>query len=181
MIYDNFYEDCEKYKEILHKFNQIHNITALKNIDEAIEDSIKPLEFLQIYPKIAIDIGSGGGFPAIFLAMNLRHTTWHLFEPNAKKSAFLSYVKVALNLDNIQIYSAKIERCAKFKADFITSRALMKIPDLLAISRGFYDENTTFLFYKGSNARDEISPNLQKNVRILNDNRRNYVFMDKIC
>lgn len=181
MIYENFYEDCEKYKEILHKFNKIHNITALKNIDDAIEDSIKPLEFLQIYPQNAIDIGSGGGFPAIFLAMNLRHTSWHLFEPNAKKSAFLSYVKIALSLENVKIYSAKIQNCVKFRADFITSRALMKITDLLVISRGFYDEKTTFLFYKGSNVKNEISPNLQKNARILNDKNRNYVFMDGIC
>lgn len=177
-IPNNFYENCDKFKEILAKFNKIHSFTTYKNIDDVIEDSIKPLEFLDFYPKNAIDIGSGAGFPAIFLAMVLKNCNWNLYEPHQKKSSFLNYTKVALNLNNVMVYAAKIEDCKKFRADFITSRAVMKTKDLLKICNGFYDENTKFLFYKGSSVEDEIDG---LNAKILNDGVRNYLFMEEIC
>ncbi|WP_033916194.1 16S rRNA (guanine(527)-N(7))-methyltransferase RsmG [Campylobacter sputorum] len=177
-IPDNFYEKCDKFKELLYKFNTIHSFTTYKNIDDVIEDSIKPLEFLNFYPKNAIDIGSGAGFPAIFLALILKDCKWSLYEPHTKKSSFLNYVKVALNLENIIVYNAKIESCKKFIADFITSRAVMKTKDLLQICNGFYDENTKFLFYKGSSVEDEIQ---DLNTKIFNDGVRNYLFMEKLC
>lgn len=54
--------NLKKYYKLL----TIHSFTTYKNIDDVIEDSIKPLRFLKFLSKNAIDIGSGAGFPAIF-------------------------------------------------------------------------------------------------------------------
>lgn len=175
----NFCDDekFQKFKEILEKFNQIHSLTTYsgEKIDENIKDSLDGLEFIQKYPKIAIDVGSGAGFPAIFLAMALPLCEWNLFEPNPKKSAFLRYAKVNLGLKNITIFSEKIENSSKFIANLITSRALGELKFIAKICDGFYDENSEILLYKGSRAKAEISD--FKNVQIFQKNGRNYIYL----
>lgn len=152
----DFKEKIDNFSEILSSFNKIHNLTNYKNLDFVIKDSLDGLKFITNSPKIAIDIGSGAGFPAIFLALALKDCKWHLFEPNHKKSAFLTYVKINLKLENVIIHPKKIEDEVKFKADLITSRAVMKTYKILEISNGFYDKKTLFLLYKGSSVEDEV-------------------------
>ena len=52
----------------------------------------------------------------------------------------------------------------------------MKTADLIEICQGFYDENTTFLLYKGSNAKFEIEE-LKCDKQIYCQNERNYVVL----
>ena len=88
-----FDEKVKAYAQIFTKFNAIHSLSNYKDISEQVLDSIKPLEIFDLSAKTAIDVGSGAGFPAIFLALAMPQTKWHLFEPIAKKSSFLSYAK----------------------------------------------------------------------------------------
>lgn len=171
---DKFDENVAKFGEILAKFNKIHSLTKYENLSQVVKDSILPLKFLDFSPKVAIDVGSGAGFPAIFLAMKMPFCQWHLFEPNPKKSSFLSYVKVELSLQNVLVHSQKIQNCAKFRADLITSRALMKSGDLIEICKGFYDKDSKFLLYKGSSVEAELG-NLK--AQIWQEQNRNYVLI----
>lgn len=152
-----FEKRVEIYKNLLKKFNQIHNLTHFKNIDENIQDSIEILNFIDLTKaQNIIDIGSGAGFPAIFLSF-LLDSRFYLFEPNAKKAAFLRSVKVECELKNLTIFKEKVQNHkAQFKADFITSRALMKAKDLVQICQNLSDENTSFILYKGSEAKKEM-------------------------
>ncbi|MEB2812236.1 16S rRNA (guanine(527)-N(7))-methyltransferase RsmG [Campylobacter upsaliensis] len=152
-----FEKRVEIYKNLLKKFNQIHNLTHFKNIDENIQDSIEILNFIDLTKaQNIIDIGSGAGFPAIFLSF-LLDSRFYLFEPNAKKAAFLRSVKVECELTNLHIIKEKVQNHkAEFKADFITSRALMKAKDLVQICQNLSDENTSFILYKGSEAKKEM-------------------------
>ena len=97
-----FDENCEKFSEIILKYNKIHNITGAKTkqkIFENIEDSLYPITFLETKKiKKAIDVGSGAGFPGLVLAMAMQNTSFTLFEPIAKKSSFLHLVKTTLGL-----------------------------------------------------------------------------------
>ena len=172
----DFDAQTAKFSEILAKFNRVHSLTNYKNLNEQIADSIAPLEiFPQIWgAKTAIDVGSGAGFPAIFLAMILRECEWHLFEPSPKKSAFLSYVKAELNLTNVRVKSCKIEDGEPFTAQLITSRALMKTKDLLGICDGFFDAQTQILLYKGSSVQSELD---ELKAQIYGRGNRNYVFI----
>ena len=156
-----FNEKVKAYAQIFAKFNKVHSLSNYKDISEQVLDSIKPLEIFDLSAKTAIDVGSGAGFPAIFLALAMPRTKWHLFEPIAKKSSFLSY--------------AKIELADKFMADLITSRALSKTKELIKICEGFYDENTKFLIYKGSSVMEEISG---IDAQIYNEKNRNYIFFN---
>ena len=156
-----FEEKVKAYAQIFTKFNKVHSLSNYKDISEQVLDSIKPLEIFDLSAKTAIDVGSGAGFPAIFLALAMPRTKWHLFEPIAKKSSFLSY--------------AKIELADKFTADLITSRALSKTKELIKICEGFYDEDTKFLIYKGSSVMDEISG---IDAQIYNEKNRNYIYFN---
>ena len=89
------------------------------------------------------------------MALALPLCEWHLFEPNQKKAAFLTYAKVSLALANVKIHAERVQDGAKLRTDLISSRALMSARSLIEICRGFYDENTTFLLYKGSGAEAE--------------------------
>lgn len=167
------------YEDIFIKFNKIHNLSTYKNLDEVAKDSLGILDFMDIKgAKVAIDIGSGAGFPAVFLAMKMSECLFHLFEPNAKKSSFLSYAKAHLGLENIVVHSKKIEDEEPFRADIITSRAAFKVADLLSLSKGFYDENTLFALFKGSSIEAELSGlKAQISIEKGKSKERNYVFI----
>ncbi|AXP08503.1 16S rRNA (guanine(527)-N(7))-methyltransferase RsmG [Campylobacter hepaticus] len=164
------------YKDILEKFNRVHNLTHLKNIDENIFDSIKILDFYDFsQAKNIADIGSGAGFPAIFLAFLLKNN-FHLFEPNAKKAAFLRKIKIECDLKHLNIYKEKIENFqAIFKADIITSRALMDTPSLLKICKNISNKNSIFILWKGSGIYEELKH--IKNYKIFENNFRKYCIL----
>ncbi|EAK0980326.1 glucose inhibited division protein B [Campylobacter lari] len=180
---DDFFKKITLYKKILKKFNAVHNLTHLENIDENIIDSVKILDFYDLSAKKNIaDIGSGAGFPAIFLACILQESEFFLFEPSAKKASFLRVVKTELNLINVNIIKEKLQNHHPFKVDLITSRALMDIKPLIEISNGFYDKKTLFLLYKGSEVYDELQG--MKDYKIFNCGFRNYCLLkvkEKLC
>lgn len=162
----NFLETCDiktfenkvqVYKNLLEKFNHIHNLTRFKNIDENIVDSLKILDFKDLnFAKNIVDVGSGAGFPAVFLAFILK-AEFYLFEPNAKKAAFLRAVKIECELENLHIFKQKIEECKpEFKAELITSRALMSIKCLMNLCKKLCYEKSVFILWKGSEVYKEL-------------------------
>ncbi|EAW0606579.1 16S rRNA (guanine(527)-N(7))-methyltransferase RsmG [Campylobacter lari] len=180
---DDFFQKITLYKELLKKFNSVHNLTHLESIDDNIIDSIKILDYCDLTDKKKIvDVGSGAGFPAIFLACILENSIFFLFEPSVKKASFLRVIKTELNLINVNIIKEKLQNHPPFKVDLITSRALMDIKPLIEISNGFYDEKTSFLLYKGSEVYDELKG--MKDYKIVNCGFRNYCLLkvkEKLC
>lgn len=154
---EDFRAKLKIYKELLNKFNRIHNLTQLKNIDENILDSIEILKYFDFSKaKNIVDIGSGAGFPAIFLSFILP-SNFHLFEPNPKKAAFLRSIKIECDLTNLTIHKEKVENCKSvFKADIITSRALMDVKPLMKLCLNISDQKTIFILWKGSEVFGEV-------------------------
>ncbi|MDR2080955.1 MAG: 16S rRNA (guanine(527)-N(7))-methyltransferase RsmG [Campylobacteraceae bacterium] len=168
---------CDIFCEMLLSYNKTHNITGARDkahVFENIEDSLFPLRFLPFLPLSAIDIGSGAGFPAMFLAIALPKCSFILYEPKPKKSAFLHMAKCELKLDNVEIKSKRIEEDKPFVVDMITSRAVGKVKFLIQLSKGFYNKNTMMLLYKGERARDEIEG---LNAQIFSRKKRQYVLL----
>jgi 16S rRNA (guanine527-N7)-methyltransferase len=173
-----FEQNAEKFTAALLLYNKTHNITGAKNsatIHDNIYDSIYPLQFLKVKPKNAIDIGSGGGFPAVILALAMPYCRFALYEPIAKKSAFLHLIKSELDISNIEIKTKRVEEDTPQIVDLITSRAVCDTKLLIKLSKGFYDKNTIMLFYKGQRADDEISD--LENAQIFVREKRKYIFI----
>lgn len=155
------FKSLEIFGEELLKWNKIHNLTGASGMDSVLEniyDSLYPLKFIDDFSS-CLDIGSGGGFPALPLAIAKPHTKFYLIEPRTKRAAFLQNIAITLKLENIHVMSARIQDVPIDKVnniDLITSRALMDAKELIALSRKFLNSDGYFLFYKGTNFRKEM-------------------------
>lgn len=100
------------YVELLLKWNQTYNLTAIRDGDEMVPqhllDSLAILPYLKDVQRLA-DIGSGAGLPGIPLAIACPELAVTLIESVQKKSAFQQQAKIALGLANVSIYSGRIE------------------------------------------------------------------------
>lgn len=91
-----------QFLELLFRWNRAVRLTAFRDQREALEMGIAPsLAALDVLPAAgrALDVGSGGGFPAVPLAMKIPGLSWTLLEPSARKAAFLREASRALDLD----------------------------------------------------------------------------------
>ncbi len=168
----------ELFVEKLLEWNQIHNLTGAttkQQIQKNIEDSLKALEYIEVKPKAAMDIGTGAGFPGLILAMAMPKTKWYLIEPRNKRVAFLNYIKSLLDLKNVEIIQKRVEEIKPFKVDLITSRAVMKTKDLLQLVKEFIKDDTILALYKGKNVEDEVKG--LKNYQIYQNGKRRYLII----
>jgi len=177
---DNFFYNVQKYKEHLHKWNKIHNLTGARDndtLDNFIYDAVFPVSFL---PKVEtlMDIGTGAGFPGMILAFALPHTHVTLVEPLMKRSAFLQFIKADLELSNVTVVKKRVEQMEPQIFDMITSRAVTDTKMLLKLSEAFRDEKTKFLFYKGEKVFDEVKDGVRDmNHKIIERQNRHYLLL----
>jgi len=182
LLFDEvFYERCNKYISLLQQWGKIHNLTAsLKNeeIENNIIDSVYPLKFLNEFTSLA-DVGTGAGYPGMLLAIAKPDARVVLVEPRAKRVAFLNFVKSALKLENVYIEQKRIEDLQDDKFDIITSRAVTNTTLLLELTSHLKDEQTEYLFYKGSLCEEEIKDADVKNAQVFKvGEHRNYLYMN---
>ncbi|MGI0440207.1 16S rRNA (guanine(527)-N(7))-methyltransferase RsmG [Helicobacter himalayensis] len=163
----------ETFAVLLLHWNKTHNLSGARTMErmhENIVDSLYPLCFLQSFESV-LDIGSGGGFPAIPLSIARQNATFTLLEPRAKRFSFLQNVICELGLKNVNVYKARLETLASpLQVDLITSRAVMPASKLIKISRAFLRENGYFLLFKGSNFKQEM-PNASQNECFTRNDR----------
>jgi len=87
-----------------------------------------------------IDVGSGGGFPALPLAFARPHLSVLCIESNSRKAAFLRRVSRETELGNVQVIESRAEDLAtahNHSADYLTARAVADFPKLLAQTARF--------------------------------------------
>ena len=178
-----FWEKVDNFIELLLTYNQTHNITGAKTRESAlknVEDSIYPLQFLELsLIKNAIDIGTGAGFPGLLIALALPEVHVSLFEPIAKKSAFLHLAKTQLDLRNVSIYTNRVEKITPWQTDLISSRAVTNTKMLIRLCQGFITPQTTLLFYKGEMVEEEVE-GLNNHYKIFQNGKRHYLIMKDV-
>jgi 16S rRNA (guanine527-N7)-methyltransferase len=109
----------------------------------------------------AIDIGSGGGLPAIPLAITRPDISFTLLEATAKKARFLQAVARKLGLANVTVVNDRAEKAARTAMresfDVATSRAVGALSDLAMMSIPFLRIGGVMLAIKGERAGEEIA------------------------
>lgn len=170
-----------EYKKLFNMYNKTHNISRLKNIDDEIKDSILPYFLLEddgicLKNINALDVGSGAGFAGLFLAMIDSSLNMSLCELSSKKASFLTLVKISLGLSNVKVINDDVSKLDT-KYDLISSRAMSKTYDIINLCKNSIQENTMFLFYKGSNVYEESE--FLKTKVVYNYGFRNYLFFKK--
>lgn len=150
------------YLHLIVKWNKRFNLSGITSIQEMVP--LHLLDSLAVSPFIEgnkiLDIGSGAGLPGIPLAVVNPDKNFVLLDSNGKKTRFLFQVKVALELENVEVVNARVdeyfERCQK---DFslITCRAFSSLTSIVKMSEKPLRVGTQLLAMKGVYPHEEIA------------------------
>jgi 16S rRNA (guanine527-N7)-methyltransferase len=155
--------DLQVYADLLVKWQGAHNLVSRETLGELwtrhFLDSLQLLDFVRDGDRLFLDLGSGGGFPALPLAIALKQdegARFELYEPVNRKAAFLRTVARTLELD-VTVHATRIEsRDSRETPDVVTSRALAPLPALLALIHPQIGPQTRLLLHKGREHGEEI-------------------------
>lgn len=130
--------------ELYHDWNAKINVISRKDIDNLYEHhvlhSLGIAEIIRFTPGTAVmDLGCGGGFPGIPLAIMFPETNFLLVDSVRKKLTVCNEVISALGLENIETRWCRAEE-VKEKFDFVVSRAVMPLGDLVKLVRKNIDK-----------------------------------------
>ena len=153
---------------LYHDWNSKINVISRKDIDNLYEHHI--LHSLAIAKYITfregtnvLDFGTGGGFPGIPLAIFFPEANFKLIDGTGKKVRVAQEVADAIGLENVLPAHLRGEE-EKGKFDFIVSRAVMPLPDLMKMVKKNIapDQHNTLpngvIVLKGGNLNDELKP-----------------------
>ena len=152
---DNFVKNLLIYNK---KRNLIANSTEKQVWDRHILDSAQLIKFIDAKNCTGIaDLGSGGGFPGIILALYYQNYNFHvkLYEKSPIKSAFLSNISKILDL-KCKIICSDV-KSIKIESSHVVCRAFRKLPYILNISRENCVKKHKIIVMKGKNAQEEIN------------------------
>lgn len=150
------------YKE----WNQQINVVSRKDIDQLnkhhVFHSLTLCKFMNIKPKsTVIDLGTGGGFPGVPLAIMYPEVKFYLIDGTRKKLKVIEAVVEALELKNVTVKHVRAEEF-KLKVDFVVTRAVAKMDRLIEWARPLIRERQInalpngMLAYKGGNIEEEL-------------------------
>ncbi len=148
------------FLEQLQKWNQVFNLTALVSKEDLVYrhvlDSLAILPYLQ--GNLLLDVGSGGGFPGLPVALADPSKTWVLLDKSQKKTRFLVQVIAELGLKNVTVVCS---RCEAFHPaqpfTCIVSRAFGSIQLFLETTAHLLAPGGYFLAMKGSYPDKELA------------------------
>ena len=154
--------------DLYHEWNEKINVISRKDIDNLYEHHV--LHSLAITQALTfregtqvLDFGTGGGFPGIPLAIMYPDSHFTLIDGTGKKILVVKTICEALGLENVTAKHLRGEE-ERGRYDFIVSRAVMPLPDLVKIVRKNIARTSRnsiangILCLKGGNVESEIQP-----------------------
>ena len=154
-------------EDLYKEWNSKINVVSRKNIDALYINHVlhslgiaKIIEFLP--GSTVLDVGTGGGFPGIPLAILFPETKFHLVDSIGKKLKVVRSVAEALALDNVTTTHDRVENIDG-QYDFIVSRAVTKMPEFVKWVKGKINKESKhkikngILYLKGGDLTEELS------------------------
>ena len=132
-------EQFAQLEVLYNDWNSKINVISRKDIHNLYEHhvlhSLGIAKLINFRPDTNImDLGTGGGFPGIPLAILFPEANFHLVDSIGKKVRVAQEVATAIGLKNVRFSHARAEEI-KDKYDFVVTRAVMSMVDLIKISR----------------------------------------------
>ena len=162
-------ERFEALDALYHDWNAKINVISRKDIDNLYEHhvlhSLGIAHIIHFKPGTTIlDLGTGGGFPGIPLAILFPDCQFHLLDSIKKKVLVCTEVAKALDLHNVTTQWSRAEE-VKEKYQFVVSRAVMPLADLVRIVRDKIDKKVQLnglpdglICLKGGELEHEVLP-----------------------
>ena len=153
----------ELYK-LYAEYNSHTNISAIREKEDVYQkhfrDSLSILEYCEIKGKV-IDIGTGGGFPALPFAIEKPELNITAIDSVGKKIKFVDLAKEKLELKNLTTIAGRAEELAhksqfREKFDFGVSRAVADLRVLVELASGFIKPGGKFIAYKKADIEAEL-------------------------
>lgn len=157
----------EKLADLYKEWNEKINVISRKDIDNIYINHV--LHSLGIAKVISfkagteiLDVGTGGGFPGIPLAIMFPQTQFHLVDSIGKKITVVTEVTKALGLKNVRAEQARAEQL-KGKYDFIVSRAVTRMKEFhgwiqhKVKEESFNTLDNGILYLKGGDLDEEMN------------------------
>ena len=167
----------EKLEELYKEWNEKINVVSRKDIENIYINHV--LHSLGIAKLIAfnagadvLDVGTGGGFPGIPLAILFPETQFHLVDSIGKKITVVKEVSAALGLENVKAEQIRAEQI-KGNYDFIVSRAVTRMKEFYGWVNTKTKPNSThrldngILYLKGGDLDEEMNE-LKKPYSVTN-------------
>jgi 16S rRNA (guanine527-N7)-methyltransferase len=159
-------EQFEKLDFLYHDWNAKINVISRKDIDELytkhILHSLGIAKIIKFEPgTYVLDVGTGGGFPGIPLAILFPETRFYLIDVIAKKIKVVQAVADALELKNVKAEQLRAE-LVKGDFDFIVSRAVTNMPDFVSWvkdkikKKSKHELKNGILYLKGGDLTEEL-------------------------
>lgn len=151
----------ESFAQLVRKWTAKINLISKNTVDEIwdrhIRDSMQLLDLAPDFDHWA-DLGSGGGFPGVVIAILAKqraaNPTFTLVESDLRKAAFLRTAVRELDLD-AEVLAERIENLPPLSADVLSARALADLTTLVSFADVHLAPTGTAIFPKGRNWRAE--------------------------
>ena len=153
--------------ELYSFWNAQINVISRKDIDELyirhVLHSLGIAKFCSFKPgETVLDVGTGGGFPGIPLAILFPETQFHLVDSIGKKIKVVTEVAAGLGLKNVKASHLRAEQVTE-KYDFVVSRAVTRLIDFYPWVKGKFKKDSKnaipngILYLKGGDLTEEIA------------------------
>lgn len=173
-------DQFNKFKQLdeLYRFwNHQINVVSRKDIDNLflhhVLHSLSIAKVINFAPGTSIiDVGTGGGFPGIPLAIMFPEVNFHLVDSVGKKIKVVNEVSKSLELQNVTGTQNRVEEIT-FKYDFVISRAVTALPDFVRVTkknitkRSINPLHNGILYLKGGDIAAELRGTGAKNMVYL--------------
>lgn len=155
-----------KLQELYQDWNLKINVVSRKDIEELylrhVLHSLGIAKIQEFLPGAKIlDVGTGGGFPGVPLAILFPEVNFHLVDSIGKKIKVVEEVVAGLQLENVKTTNARVETVSG-KYDFIVSRAVAQmetfvhwVNDKIA-KKNLHERKNGILYLKGGDLVDEL-------------------------
>jgi 16S rRNA (guanine527-N7)-methyltransferase len=163
---DNQILQFEKLEALYNDWNAKINVISRKDIDELYTKHVlHSLAIAKIQPfeggTYILDVGTGGGFPGIPLAILFPETRFYLIDVILKKINVVKAIVEALDLKNVKAEQMRAEN-VKGDYDFIVSRAVTNMPDFVSWikdkikKQNKHELKNGILYLKGGDLTEEL-------------------------
>lgn len=158
----------EALKSLYSSWNEKINVISRKDMDNFyVHHVLHSLAIAKVITfekdETVLDIGTGGGFPGIPLAIFFPETQFILSDSIAKKITVVKEVAQAIGLQNVDARVARAETIHQ-NVDYIVTRAVAKMNDVIHWSKNKHPKKIIAL--KGGDLKDELS-GIKRNLQII--------------
>lgn len=168
-----------RLEELYQDWNKKINVVSRKDIDELyLRHVLHSLGIAKIQRfnegAEVLDVGTGGGFPGIPLAILFPQTQFTLVDAIGKKVKVVNEVVEGLKLENVQSYHSRVEELSG-QFDFIVSRAVAAMPTFVHWVKGkikkesIHERKNGIFYLKGGDLREELEPYANAQIFDLKD------------